>query len=73
MGPFGFNGEEVGRDEHWVPSTDHREASVVVRIRYVEDARGGRRVGVSRNAVSDDLHRETACNRVTVSGATPTI
>ena len=53
--------------------TDHREASAGVRIRDVGDAWDGRCTGGSGNAVGDDLHRETAGNRGTVGGTTPTI
>ena len=73
MGPFGGNGEECGRYAHWVPSTDHGEASEVVRIRDMGDAWGGRSAGGSGNEVGDDLQRNKAGNRGTVGGATPTI
>ena len=37
------------------------------------DAWVGRRTGGSGNTVSEDLHRETTGNRVTVDGSTSTI
>ena len=39
----------------------------------VVHTRGGRIAGDSRDAVSNDLYRETAGNRGTVGGITPTI
>ena len=73
MGPFGGNGEEGGRDAHWVPSTDHGEVSALVRRQGVGDTRGGRSTGGSGNPVGNDLHRDTAGNCGTVGGSKFTI
>ena len=60
MGPFGFNEEEEVGDAHWVPLTYNGEASAVVRRQDVGDTWGRSSSGSSRNAVDDDLYRETA-------------
>ena len=73
VGTFRGNGEKCGRDTHWVPSEDHKEASVEVRRQDMGNTSVGRRTGGSRNAVGDDLKRETAGNRGKVGGATSTI
>ena len=73
VGPFGGNRKEGGRDTHWVPSEYHEEVSAAGRIRDVGDARGGRSTVGIRNAVGDDLHRDTAGKRGTVGGATSPI
>ena len=46
---------------------------MAVRRRDMGDAWGRRSVRGSMNEVGDDLHRETAGNRGTVGGTTPTI
>ena len=66
VGTFRDNREEGGRDTHWVPSSDNKEASEAAKRRDVGDAWGGRRTGGSRNAVGKFLHRETAGNRSSV-------
>ena len=38
VGPFGNNGEECGRYTHWVPLSDHGEASEATKIRDIRDA-----------------------------------
>ena len=43
VGPFGDNGEEVGRYTHWVPLSDHGGLSEAYKIRDIGDAWGGRR------------------------------
>ena len=73
MVPFGGNVEEVRRGTHSIPQTDHREAIEADRRRRVGDARGGSSVGSVRNAVGDDLCRETAGNLGTVGGVTTDI
>ena len=58
---------------HWVPFSDHREASEADKIREIGDALGRRRTGGSSNTVGEDLHRETAGNLGSVGGATSLI
>ena len=73
VGTFRDNREEGGRDTHWVPSSDNKEASEADKRRDVGDAWGGRRTGGRRNAVGDDLHGETLGKHATGGGATSTI
>ena len=68
-GPFGNNGEECGRYTHWVPLSDHREASEATKIRDIGDSWVKRCTGGSRNTVGGDLHRETEVNLRSVVGA----
>ena len=68
MGTFGGNGEECIRGTHRLHQKNHGEASAADRRRDVGDARGRSSVGRGRNAVGDDLYRETAGNRGTVGG-----
>ena len=70
VGPFGDNGEEVGRYTHWVTLSDQGEASEAAKIRDIGDAWGGRRTGGSGETVCGDLHIETAGNLGSVGGAT---
>ena len=70
MGPFGDNGEDYGRYTHWVPFSDHGEASEVENIGDIGDAWGGRHTGGSRNIVGGDLHIETSGNLGSVGGTT---
>ena len=46
---------------------------MAVRIFDVGDVWGGRSAGGSWNEVRNDLYMDTACNRGTVGGVTPTI
>ena len=66
MGTIGRNGAEVIGNKHEFYSADHGEAGATVSIRDMGDARGGNSAGSGRNAVKDDLHRETAGKRSTV-------
>ena len=70
VGNFGGNGEEGRRGTHSLPQTDHGEVSVADGIRNVGDSWGGSSAGISRNAVGDDLYRETADNCGTVGDVT---
>ena len=73
MGSFGVNGEEGRGNTHGVPATDHREAIEVIRGQDMGEAMGGRRSRGSRKPVGEDLHIETAGNRVAVVVATSLI
>ena len=59
--------------DSWVPQTDHREASTMVRRQDVGDSRGGGSAVSSGNVVGDDLYGEMAVNHGTVGGVTTTI
>ena len=56
-----------------VPQTDYGEARAEGRRRAVGDAQGGSSTGSGRNAVINDLYRDTAGNRGTVGGVTTNI
>ena len=73
VGPFGGNVEEGRRGTHRFPHTDHGEASAADRRREVGDAQGVSSAGSGRNAVGNDLYRETTGNRGTVGGVTTNI
>ena len=73
MVPFGFHGEEGGRDTHWFLLKYHGEASAAVRRQDVGKTWGRRRTGGSGNLVGDDLHKEKEGKRCTVGGATSII
>ena len=73
MGSFGENVEEGRRGTHRVPQMDRGEASASDRRQDVVDARGGSSAESGRNAVSNDLYRETTGNRITVSDVTTNI
>ena len=73
MGPFRSNVEEGGREVHWVPYTDHGEASVTVVRRNVGDAQGRRSAGGCGNAVGNDLYRDNTVNHGIVGGVMPSI
>ena len=67
----GDAGTETGDVQ--VPLIDHGEASMEVRRRDVGNTREGRSAGGSGNSVRNDLYRDTAGNRGTMGGITPTI
>ena len=73
MGNFGGNGEEGRRCSYRLPKIDHGEASAVNRRWDVGDARGGSSVRSGRNAVKNDIYRETEGNRGTVGSVTTDI
>ena len=73
MVSFGDNGEECGWDTHWVTLLNHREVSEAAKRQDMGDAWSGRRTRSSRNAVGEDLHRETTGNRGSVGGSTSSI
>ena len=60
-------------DAHRIPQTEHGEASSVLRRLYVVDAWVGSSAESRGNTIGNDLYKETAGNRGTVGGVTPTI
>ena len=73
VGPFGRNVEEVRRFTHKAPQTDHEEERATYNRQDVGDAWGGISAESGRNAVGNDLYRETAGNCGTMGGVTTNI
>ena len=73
VGPFGRNVEEVRRFTYRAPQTDHGEAIATYNRQDVGDAWGRISAESGRNAVGNDLYRETAGNCGTMGGVTTNI
>ena len=63
MGTSGGNGSEGRRNTHVFSLTYHGEMNAADILQDMGDGQGGSIAGRGRNAVCDDLHRETTGNR----------